>query len=247
MPSNDYHRYLKSEQRKRRMKLIILEILISALLIIPAIIFRNYLKELIPKKIIAAVKLEPGSEGFKNWRDPPITTRRSYYLFNINNPLDIVKDPKSTTINCSDTRPYTYNIKTKKTNIQWLESNTQISYDVERLFTRHSKQFKASSVNDTGIFIDLVRAIFRTQFDPKPAPSFYSLGGYNAFYYTNAVEQLEGFTSDLFTTVREKMMGPNTDKSGFIYRQNGSTLYNVSIQTGKKTFQNFHFEYRRKD
>ncbi|CAF1437823.1 unnamed protein product [Rotaria magnacalcarata] len=51
----------------------------------------------------------------------------------------------------------------------------------------------------------------------------------NTFYHRNAVEQLEGFNSDLFETVREKMTGPNTAKSGFIYRYNGSQLYNISI------------------
>jgi len=236
MPSSDYHRYVSNEQRKRKIKRIILETLISALLIIPAIIFSIYWKDFFVKIILAEVKLKPNSNGFKSWLNPPITTTRSYYLFNITNPIDIVTDPKSATIKFMDTSPYAYNVKTIKTNIKWSKNKKEISYGVERLFTRDPKRFDPSSVNDTGVFIDLLRASFRTKFEAKPAPLFYASGGNNLFYNRNVLEQLEGFTSELFYTVRDKMMGPNTNKSGFVYRQNGSRLYNVSITTGKKTF-----------
>ncbi|CAF4928129.1 unnamed protein product, partial [Rotaria magnacalcarata] len=62
-------------------------------------------------------------------------------------------------------------------------------------------RFDPSSVHDTGVFIDLVRAIFRTSFGHKPSQAFYALAGMNTFYHRNAVEQLEGFNSDLFETV----------------------------------------------
>jgi hypothetical protein len=245
MPSNDYQRSVSNEQRKRRIKRTILETSISALLIISAIILSICLKQIIPKKILAAVKLEPGSDGFKNWLNPPISTTRSYYLFNITNPIDIVMDPKSTIIKFKDTPPYAYNIKTSKTNVEWLNNNTEISYAVERIFTRDPNRFNSSSVNDTGIFVDLLRASFRTQFGPISSQPFYDLGGTNAFDRRNVVEQLEGFTSPLFNSMQDKMIGPNIDKSGLIYRQNGSRLYNVSIQTGKKIFY-LYYEYRKK-
>jgi len=234
MPSNNYQRYVSNEQRKRRTKRIIIETFISAILITLAIVLSIYWKQLIKEMILKAVKLEPGSSGYNSWLDPPISTTRSYYLFNITNPVDIVTDPGSTIIKCNDTPPYAYNIKTKKINVQWLNNDKEISYAVERLFTRDPTQFNPSSANDTGVFVDLLRATFRTQFEVKPAPAFYVLGGKNVFYHRNAVEQLEGFTSELFNTLKDKMIGPNTDKSGFVYRQNGSRLYNVSIQTGKK-------------
>jgi hypothetical protein len=235
MPSNDYHHHASGEQRKRKIKRIILEIIISVLLIIPAIVVPIYLKEIITKKILAEVKLQPDSTGFKNWLDPPITTTRSYYLFNITNPIDIATDPKSATIKFTDTPPYVYNVKTTKTNVEWSNDNGEINYAVERLFTRHETRFNSSSVNDTGCFVDLLRASSRTQFQNKPTQAFYDTTGYNPFYHRNAVEQLEGFDSDLFQKIREKMIGPNTDMSGLIYRQNGSRLYNVSITTGKRT------------
>jgi hypothetical protein len=239
MPSNDYHRYVSEEQRNRKIKRIIFEVIIAALLIIPAI----FKKQIITRLILKQVKLRPGSTGFENWLNPPIKTSRSYYLFNITNPIDIVTDPKSTTIKFTDTPPYVYNIKTSKINVEWANGNKEISYAVERLFTRHQTRFNLSSVNDTGVFVDLLSASFRTQFGPKPNSNFYTLGGNHTFYHRNALEQLEGFTSELFKTVREKMIGPNTDRSGFVYRQNGSRLYNVSITAGKK----FYFEREKKD
>ena len=232
MPSK-YQRSVADEQRKRRMKRIILETVISILLIAPAIFFTVGLKDRLNKKMFDSLKLKPGSEGYQNWMYPPISTTRNYYLFNITNPLDVVLDPKETTIKFQDTPPYAYNIKTSKTNVQWSEDNKKVSYAVERLYTRDPKRFNPSSVNDTGVFVDLLRATFRTQFGSKPTPAFYTLGGKNPFYYRNAVEQLEGFTSDLFKSIQEKMYGPNTGMSGLVYRQNGSRLYNVSIETGK--------------
>jgi hypothetical protein len=243
MPSNDYHRYVSKEHRNRKIRRIIFEVIIAAVLIILAIIVPIHLKKIIPKKILAEVQLRPDSTGFENWLHPPITTSRSYYLFNITNPIDIVTDPKSTTIKFTDTPPYIYNIKTSKTNVEWVNDNTEISYEVERLFTRHETRFNSSSVNDTGVFVNLLRATIRTQFGTKPTPAFYTLAGNNPFYHRNALEQLEGFTSDLSERVREKMIGPNTDRSGFVYRHNGSRLYNVSITAGK----NFYFEREKKD
>jgi hypothetical protein len=234
MPSNNYQRYVSNEQRKRRSKRIIIEALISALIIILAIFLSIYWKKLIGNYILKSVTLEPDSDGYKSWLDPPISTTRSYYLFNITNPLDIVTDPSSTSLKCEDTPPYAYNIKTKKINVQWSNNTEEISYAVERLFTRDPTKFNPLSVNDTGVFIDLLRATFRAKFQPKPAPAFYVLGGNNAFYHRNALEQLEGFNSELFNTIKDTMVGPNLEKSGFVYRQNGSRLYNVSIQTGKK-------------
>jgi hypothetical protein len=234
MPSKDYHRNTSSNQQKGKMKRIILEILVSAVLIISAIGLSTLLKRMIKNKLFKAIELKSGSEGYKNWLNPPITTTRSYYLFNITNPVDIITNPSKTSIDVEDTRPYVYNVKTNKLNVQWSNNNTEVSYGVERIFTRHPTRFNSSSVNDTGTFVDMSRATFRLQFLVKPADTFFTIGGLNTFYHRNAVEQLEGFTSSLFDIVRAQMIGPNTNKSGLIYRQNGSRLYNVSIKTGKK-------------
>jgi hypothetical protein len=236
MPSNDYKHHVSDEQRKRRIKRFILEILVSALLIILATIFACiYWERFFTGIILYKVKLQPDTTAFNQWLYPPATVRRSYYLFNVTNPIEIVTDPSSTRIHLQDTPPYTYTVNTIKTNISWSNDNKKIDYAVERLFARDPTRFVPSSVNDTGVFIDLYRAIFRTQFQTKPAQTFFDLGGMNTFYDRNAIEQLEGFTSDLFNTVRDRMIGPNTDKGGFIYRQNGSQLYDVSIETGKTT------------
>ncbi|CAF0813686.1 unnamed protein product [Rotaria sordida] len=74
--------------------------------------------------------------------------------------------------------------------------------------------------------------MFRAQFPIRAVPIFYHLSGMETFYYRNAVEQLEGFTSDLFNIVRQKMTESNTAKSGFIYRYNGSRPYSYRIKSG---------------
>ena len=83
-------------------------------------------------------------------------------------------------------------------------------------------------------FIYLPRVFSRTQFEPWPAPSFFALGGMNPFHHRNAVKQLEGFTSDVFKLMQDEMTGPNTAKSGFIYRYNDSQSYNFTIKAGLK-------------
>ena len=235
MPSNDYHRYVSKKQRAGRMKRIILEVSIAIILILLGFTLSRFAKPIIRKRIFNAVNLVPSSEAFDNWLKPPIITTRSYYLFNITNPKEIMLDPSSTVIQLKDSPAYIYNLETQKKNAQWSADKNSISYEVERLFTRHETRFKPSSVSDTGAFVDLLRATLRTQFGNKATPAFFSLGGYKAFNHTNAVEQLEGFTSNAFNTMQDKMYGPNTAKSGFIYRYNGSRLYNISIHTGKKT------------
>ncbi|CAF3297004.1 unnamed protein product [Rotaria socialis] len=206
--------------------------ILASSLVILAFVFSIFWKKVIQRNIINAVNFKPDSDSFKKWHNSPINNIGSYHLFNITNPIEIVHDPTPITINVKEIRAYTYNIKTSKTNIKWSNDYRKLSYGVEQLFIRHPTRFDPSSVHDTGVFIDLVRAIFRASYGHKPSQAFYALTGMNTFYYRNAVEQLEDFNSDLFEIVREKMTGPNTVKSGFTYRRNGSQLYNISIYIG---------------
>lgn len=212
---------------------ILTELLVSAILIVSAIGLCIFMKSMIARKIVEKVTLMPESDGFKNWLNPPITTTRGYYLFNISNPIDIVTDPSSTTIRLTETRPYVYRVLTKKNNHRWSKRNQRLRYEVERLFERDPELFDPSSVNDTGVFVDMLRATFRSQYGLKASPSFFTLGGTETFYQRNAVEQLEGFTSDLFRAMQDKMVGPNTEKYGYVFRQNGSRLYHMKISTGE--------------
>ncbi len=220
------------QRKKKTRKRITIEIIIAILIIGPAILLSVNLKKLVLNRIFKAIELKPNSEGYNTWLKPPTTITRGYYLFNITNPVEIMTDPSSTTVHLKETQPYSYLLSSTKEDIQWSKDNKTISYSIYRLFNRHQTQFNFSSVNDTGIFVDLLRATFRTQFGSKPTPAFYALGGNNVFYHRNALEQLEGFTSDLFYVMQDKMTGPNIQKSGFIYRYNGSRTYNFTIKTG---------------
>ncbi len=222
-----------SNQRNKKVKKrIIVEVIIAVVIIGLAVLLCFNLKKLVMNRIFKAIELKPNSEGFNTWLSPPTTITRGYYLFNITNPIDIVTDPSSATVQLQETPPYSYLLSASKKHIQWSDDNKAISYSIYRVFTRHETRFNPSSVDDKGVFVDLLRASFRTQFGAKPTPAFYALGGNNPFYYRNAVEQLEGFTSDLFYAMQDKMTGPNTAKSGFIYRYNGSRTYNFTIKSG---------------
>ena len=219
----------KKKTRNRR----IVEIIIAAAILIIAALLCFNLKKIVINRIFNAIELKPNSVGYDTWLSPPTTITRGYYLFNITNPVDIVTEPSSATARFKETPPYSYLLSAAKKHIQWSNDNKAISYSIYRVFTRHETRFNPSSVNDTGVFVDLLRAIFRTQFGAKPSPAFYALGGNNPFYQRNAVEQLEGFTSDLFYAMQDKMTGPNIAKSGFVYRYNGSRTYNFTIKSGR--------------
>ncbi|CAF4217116.1 unnamed protein product, partial [Adineta steineri] len=215
---------------KRCIILLVSEVLVN--FIVAALLF-VCVKSVAKHRILKIVELKPNSKGFETWLNPSTTITRGYHLFNITNPAEIVADPSTVKIHVQDTPPYVYNIKTKKNNVQWSNNNKKLDYEVERLFTRDETKFNPSSVNDTGVFINLLRATLRAHFGRIPDPNFYTLAaGETVFNHGNAIEQLEGFTSELFnTTVRDKMKGPNTEKFGFIYRNNGSRLYSISIKT----------------
>jgi hypothetical protein len=220
-------------QRKKAAKTrICIYLIVAICIIIPTIVLSIYLKQIITNYILKIVNLKPNTEGYKTWEAPPTIITRDYYLFNITNPTEIVTDPSSATVYLKETPPYSYSLSATKKHIQWLNDNKALSYSIYRLFTRHPTRFNPSSVNDTGTFVDLLRATFRTQFQTKPAQTFFDLGGMNAFYHRNALEQLEGFTSELFYRMQDKMTGPNIAKSGFIYRYNGSRTYNYTIKAG---------------
>ncbi|UJR24865.1 hypothetical protein I4U23_006234 [Adineta vaga] len=221
-----------TQQNKKFTKRILIEVIIAIVILAPTIYLCVNLKQIIINRVLKVVELKPNSEGYQTWLSPPTTITRGYHLFNITNPIEIATDPSPTTIRLKETRAYHYHLDATKQHVHWSNDNKALSYSIYRVFTRHSTKFEPSAVNDTGIYVDLIRAIFRTQFGKKPAQTFFDMGGMNVFNYGNSIQQLEGFTTELFNTVREKMTGPNTAKSGFIYRYNGSRSYNYTIRSG---------------
>jgi len=236
MPSNSYQRYITDQQRKRKMKRLIWQISIAVIALLVSVVLSMFVnfKSLFDSILMKNIKLAPGSKGYESWINPPITTVRNYYLFNISNGMEIETDPKKATIKFSDTPAYPYSILTKKTDVQWSNDNQEVFYAVERSFQRHST-FDSSAVKDRGVFVDMLRAVFRTPFGTNPDSTFYTMAGKKTGFFVeaNAIDQLEGFTSDLFKQMKPSMYGPNLEKYGFIYRQNGSQLYNVTIKTSK--------------
>lgn len=223
----------QQQKKKKATKRRIVELVIAIFILIPAILLALNLKKVVINRVLKAVELKEDSEGFKTWLNPPTTITRGYYLFNITNSVDVVTDPASATIRLQETLPYSYLLSASKNDVKWSADGKSLSYSIYRLFTRHATDFRASAVKETGVFVDLLRAIFRSQFAAKPTPAFYAMGGNNLFYHRNAVEQLEGFTSELFYAMQDKMTGPNTAKSGFVYRYNHSRNYNFTIKTGR--------------
>lgn len=224
----------KSQEKKRRKRLIV-EIVTSVTILIVAIALTCLRKSLLIEFVYKTVRLEPNSIGFETWLNPPTTITRGYYLFNISNPVEIMKNPSTSPIIVNETQPYCYVLNATKQHVQWLANNKALRYSIYRVFNRDPVRFQDSSINDTGTFVDILRAITRTQFQAKPSDAFFSIGGHHAFYHRNAVEQIEGFTSPLFYAMQDKMTGPNTKKYGFIYRYNGSRSYNYTIRAGSSS------------
>lgn len=225
-----------ARNNQRAKKTLFLEIIITLVLIAVGITLCISWKSLIYKAIYRTVELKPNSEGFSSWLTPPTTITRGYYLFNISNPKDIVQDPSKTTVQLKETRGYHYVLSATKKEVQWSNDNEALSYAIYRIFTRNPKKFEPSSVDDKGVFVDILRATIRTKFEKKASAPFFLIGGNNPFYYRNAIEQLEGFDSGLFNQVKDKLTGPNKKKYGFIYRYNGSRSYNYTIKAGKRKF-----------
>lgn len=188
---------------------------------------RDFLKNVVMKRL----QLQPESEGFKSWIDPPVTTRRAYHLFNYSNWLEVIKRPDKTVAEIHDVPAFVYDLKTRKFNVTWLENNSYISYQVERIIKRHPTDFDSALINQTGFYADLIRALIRNNFEKKASQAFFSIAPSQAFQEAKAIDLLEGFNPPHFSTVQSKMIGPNKDKFGFVYRQNGSRLYNVTSQT----------------
>ena len=217
-------------QKKKRLLFKIVTVIIIILLSIGLYLLAP---NIIVKVIHHKLKLRPNSEGFAKWINPPIQTTRTYYLFNVTNALDIMKEPKKTLLEIKDTRGYVYDLKTLKQNYSWLDGNKQISYQVERLITRSSENSEATSDDELGTFLDTSRGMVRSPFLVKAADTFFSIGGDNAFSSEKPIDILEGYIPKTFPNVQDKMKGPNKDMFGFVYRQNGSRLYNVTSKTGK--------------
>ena len=232
MRTNESVRPPDAPEKKRATKRLIAEVIVVLILIGLAVVLCFYMKPLIIRQIFRTIELKPDSEGYESWLNPPTSITRGYYLFNITNPTEIVTDPSSAVAHVKETPPYSYVLSATKKHVRWSDDKKALNYSIYRQFTRHPTRFNPSSVNDTGVFVDMLRATFRTQFSSKPAPAFYAIGGNDVFFRRNAVEQLEGFTSPLFFVMQEKMTGPNVAKSGYIYRYNGSRSYNYTIRTG---------------
>lgn len=230
MPSTSYAR-ISISKRERRCRWIrrIIEVLFCSCVLAIALLLAFYVKGRLLRSFF---DLKPNTTAFQNWLNPPIHTTRSYYLFNITNPIEFLAKPSTKVLNVADTRPYTYNIKTNRKNITWYKNNREMSYEIERIFKRDPTQFHPSSMTDRGHFVNMVRALIRSKFEMSAGQAFEIAAADEPPFRDNPVELLEGYLSTASAQVQKQMKGPNTEKYGLVYRQNGSRLYNMTIKTG---------------
>ncbi|CAF0725751.1 unnamed protein product [Didymodactylos carnosus] len=222
--------------KKRFLRRLSVYIIVALVLLIPAILFYIYWEKLIISRVLKAVKLirEPESEAMKNWKNPPTIITRAYRLYNYTTDVDEIKQNAWAMLHVQETRPYVYDIKVKKENIKWINNDQNLEYSVQRLFQRH-KNFDETLLTEDGTFVNILRAIFRAQYGrSQDSGTFETFVGKDVsrdvFYKKLGIEELEGFTSELFEKMKDSMMGPNTDKYGFVYRYNGSRAYNFTIR-----------------
>jgi hypothetical protein len=228
------------ENRRKKIRIcslpvrVVCETLLVLLVFVPLLLFLfkwPSAQNLIHGKVLSQTRLAPMSNGLENWSNPPVKTIRAYRLFNITNYMDIMTKTNNPVLEFQETKPLSYQFSVKKNNVQWSEDNTKVHFSVERLFRRDG-EFDETLLNQEGAFVDILRVMFRTKFGRIADPLFYILGGNNAFNYSKAVDKLEGYVSPIFAAISARMHGPNKDKYGFIYRQNGSNGFNYTINTG---------------
>ncbi|CAF4507443.1 unnamed protein product, partial [Didymodactylos carnosus] len=185
------------------------------------ILFFIYWEKLIISKVLKVVKLSPDSEGMTYWKNPPTIITRAYRLYDYGtNSIDLIKRNASATLNVQETRPYMYDINATKADIEWVNNDQDLKYSIHRIFTRQ-KDFDQTLLTAEGTFVDILRAIFRSQFS-NIQELFFDMGGNDIFYQRPGIDELEGFTSSLFRAMQDKMTGPNVAKYGYVYRYNGS-------------------------
>jgi len=81
---------------------------------------------IIQEKINSAVLLKNGSESYDNWLEPPADVYMEFYVFNVLNDGEILKDGAKP---CVEQRgPYTYREIRPKIDVNFHENNTLISY-----------------------------------------------------------------------------------------------------------------------
>ena len=227
MPSRYYQPISISDKQRLQRRRIIEVSICLCLLVLGAVLF------FFGKNIIFSFvfSLKPGKRGFITWLNPPITTTRNYYLFNVTNPDKFLSKPEKTKLHVADAGPYTYDVKTNRKNITWYNDNEHMSYEIERIFVRDPNGFNSSSVDDRGNFVNMVRSLIRTKFEGIPSHAFEAAIDDEPPFRKDPIELLEGYVSKGSRRVQDQMKGPNTDKYGLVYRQNGSRLYNMTIKT----------------
>lgn len=76
---------------------------------------------------VQEMKLEPKSDSFKLWKDPPIPLKFDVYLYNWTNPRNLTEDDFEKPI-LQQIGPYRFTEITNKTKIRWHPKNQTISY-----------------------------------------------------------------------------------------------------------------------
>ncbi|CAF0813667.1 unnamed protein product [Rotaria sordida] len=117
MDAND-KKSSNKQQNKKTIIRIIIEVIIAIIILIITIILYIYWEKLIINSVLKEIALKPDSTGYKTWLNPPTTITRAYRLFNVTNPMEIVTNPATTTINVQETRPYSYLLSLTKQNVQ---------------------------------------------------------------------------------------------------------------------------------
>ncbi|KAH9515608.1 Scavenger receptor class B member 1 [Bulinus truncatus] len=117
---------LKAMSKKKIIIIIIIGILLAAIggALFPLIDY--FIQEEIKKKVV----ISNTSETYDIWQDVPVPVYMQFYIFNVDNPLEIKSGEKPA---LKQLGPYTYREKRTKFDITWNENGT-VSYKQNRTF-----------------------------------------------------------------------------------------------------------------
>uniref|UniRef100_A0A182PPP0 Scavenger receptor class B n=1 Tax=Anopheles epiroticus TaxID=199890 RepID=A0A182PPP0_9DIPT len=198
--------------------------------------------------------LEPGTEVYKNWIEPPIDTYLELYLWNWTN-ADAYRTEKP---HLEQLGPYTFRERHERVNLEWHDNDT-LTFQQRRIWHYEPEKSVGDYENDRVVTINPVLLTVGYALRDDPVFLFYVDGiitmnglATTPFYDVLVREMIfEGYDDELLTSLlaliallpeesRPPIDLPPYDRFGWFFGRNGSETYDgtFTIGTGKDSVHN---------
>ncbi|GAB6025711.1 scavenger receptor class B, member [Chamberlinius hualienensis] len=193
--------------------------------------FRHILEYFVTKFLT----LEPSSQLYPMWKEPPLPIYISVYLFNITNRNEFPWNRSKPSV--QQVGPYVFREHWNRTDIKWYENGT-LSYTKVRTY-QFIESMTVGSLDDVITSIN-IPAIGVGQLGKESGPfvrvalSFALSTLHEKFFVEKKVRQVlfEGYDDPIITIAKQILGRFPFDKFGYFYGRNGSTTEEYNIYTG---------------